>query len=147
MARRITLAILLMTGNVIADDTLRPSWLLGCWASLVPGSSVIESWELVDDEMHGISMAGADVLERLHIGTDESGALVLTASPKGQATARFKLIGVSDEEVVFANPDHDFPQRIIYRLVGDDRMLGRIEGKIDDEERVVEFPMKKIECV
>ena len=56
------------------------------------------------------------------------------------------MVSLGDREVVFGNSDHDFPQRIIYRLTSDEDLLGRIEGTIDGEERAVDFPMKKIDC-
>ena len=53
---------------------------------------------------------------------------------------------LSDREVIFENPDHDFPQRVIYRLISDEDLLGRIEGMIDGKERAVDFPLKNIDC-
>ena len=84
--------------------------------------------------------------EFIRIVEQEGGGLQFIASPSGQNTARFSLFSLSDREVIFENPDHDFPQRIIYRLMSDEDLLGRIEGTIDGKERAVDFPMKKIDC-
>ena len=64
----------------------------------------------------------------------------------GQSTTGFTMTIVTNREVIFENPDHDFPQRIIYRLVSDEELLGRIEGTIDGVERAADFPMKKVDC-
>jgi len=56
------------------------------------------------------------------------------------------MVSVNDREVIFENPDHDFPQRIIYRLLSDEDLLGRIEGTINGKARAVDFPMKRTEC-
>jgi hypothetical protein len=49
-------------------------------------------------------------------------------------------------EVVFENPEHDFPQRIIYRLIANGKLLGRIEGVVDGTERSADFPMTRSDC-
>ncbi len=60
--------------------------------------------------------------------------------------AQFDLLSLTDNEVVFEIPEHDFPQRIAFRLNGAGILLGRIEGKIDDQTIVVDFPMTGIRC-
>ena len=84
--------------------------------------------------------------EYLRIIEDEDVGLVLIASPSGQETASFSLLNMSDNKVVFANPKHDFPQRIIYRLDDQGNLFGRIEGAIDGTARAVDFPMNRISC-
>jgi Domain of unknown function (DUF6265) len=41
------------------------------------------------------------------------------ASPRGRAATPFRLKEARDKYVVFENPEHDFPQRIIYWLEKD----------------------------
>ncbi|MGH8854313.1 MAG: hypothetical protein ACREWI_08545 [Telluria sp.] len=43
---------------------------------------------------------------------------------------------------MFENPAHDFPQRIIYRRVGDTGLHARIEGK----GKGIDFPMRRTAC-
>jgi len=74
------------------------------------------------------------------------GKLVYVALPSGQKEAAFTQLRLSDTEVVFENPGHDFPQRIIYRLEGGIRLLASIEGMQKATLRKVEFPMKRISC-
>ncbi len=84
--------------------------------------------------------------EFMRIVEQDNGGIEFMASPSGQGTTSFLMVSVNDREVIFENPDHDFPQRIIYRLLSDEDLLGRIEGTIDGEERAVDFPMKRTEC-
>ncbi len=65
------------------------------------------------------------------------------ASPSGQAGATFSSIALTDSTVVFANPRHDFPQRVLYTLRGDS-LLARIEGTRKGSVRGVDFPMQKV---
>ena len=50
--------------------------------------------------------------------SEEDGKLVYIAQPNGGAPVRFPMISQGSREVVFANPAHDYPQRIAYRREG-----------------------------
>jgi hypothetical protein len=47
------------------------------------------------------------------------------------------------QKVVFENPDHDFPQRILYWLEDADVLRARIEGTEDGENRGVEWTFRR----
>ena len=81
----------------------------------------------------------------MRIVQEENGEIFFVAQPSGQKEARFKLTSVSEREVRFENPTHDFPQRIIYRRDAD-TLLGRIEGISNGKERAVDFPLKRVSC-
>jgi hypothetical protein len=48
--------------------------------------------------------------------------------------------------VTFANPAHDFPQRIVYARAGDGSLLARIEGERDGQLSSIEYPMQRVAC-
>ena len=50
------------------------------------------------------------------------------AQPGGQPPTRFALVEQTDRRVVFANPSHDFPQRILYWLDDAAALHARVEG-------------------
>jgi hypothetical protein len=83
--------------------------------------------------------------EFLQIRDSTSGGLEYVANPSKQSEAIFSLLRLSESEVIFENPEHDFPQRIIYRLRGN-TLLGRIEGELNGEVRAADFPMKRVDC-
>lgn len=58
----------------------------------------------------------------------------------------FKLVRNGPREAVFENPEHDFPQRIIYRLESDGALFARIEGVVSGKEKGRNFPMKRGAC-
>lgn len=64
----------------------------------------------------------------------------------GQEEASFKLVKLEKNLAVFENPEHDFPQRIIYKLEDGETLKARIEGKSKGKERGVDFPMKRVAC-
>ena len=54
--------------------------------------------------------------------------IAYVAQPGGQPPTRFALIEQADRRVVFANPAHDFPQRILYWLDDAGALHARVEG-------------------
>lgn len=81
----------------------------------------------------------------------ENGKLVFTATPSGQQTASFTSTSVTDTSFVVENPQHDFPQRIIYRRRGADSFTARIEGPAGaggsgTATRGIDFPMQRTGC-
>jgi hypothetical protein len=54
-------------------------------------------------------------------------AVYYVARPRGQGETAFRRVESGAGRVVFENPDHDFPKRIMYWRDGD-RLHARIEG-------------------
>ena len=126
-------------------------WLAGCWSQDGREAGSVEQWTApAGGTMLGMSrtVSGGKTVafEYLRIVEQEDGWFGLIASPSGQETARFKMVGISENEVVFENKEHDFPQRIVYRLIGNGKLLGRIEGIVDGAERGADFPMTRTNC-
>jgi hypothetical protein len=125
------------------------AWMAGCWR--------LESATRVVDEMW-MAPAGGVMLgtgrtvvkgravehEFMQIRED-AGRIAFVARPSGQAEASFAAITIGEREVIFENPAHDFPQRVIYRRDGTG-LTGRIEGTQDGKPRFADFPMRKVTC-
>jgi hypothetical protein len=127
------------------------AWLKGCWSLNRNGRETTEHWlRPAGGTMLGISRTVADrktvEFEFTQIRQDEKGDIFFIAKPSGQPEATFKMIKGSAHEVIFENPQHDFPQRVIYRLQGDGALLGRIEGVSKGKEKSVDFPMTRVRC-
>ena len=58
----------------------------------------------------------------------------------------FTSVAVSDSMAVFENPEHDFPQRIIYRRSAADSLHARIEGPRNGQVRGVDFRYGRVSC-
>jgi len=84
--------------------------------------------------------------EFLQLRSDDNGDLHYVAFPSGQKETWFKLVKFEDERAVFENPEHDFPQRIIYAHKEGGSLLARIEGMSKGKPRSVDFPMQRIDC-
>ena len=136
----------------VADDAALLEWLAGCWERRSADGVYEEQWMApLAGEMFGVSrtvMKGKlSGFEFLRISLDtESGDVRYTAMPSGQATTVFTLVSlVAGQRLVFENPAHDFPQRIIYSINGDE-LLARIEGERNGKTRGVDFRMQRVRC-
>ncbi len=149
LACLISLAAMPLAASSASIDEL--AWLSGCWAATNQEDGSGEYWmPPAGGTMLGVSRMISDgqtvAFEFIRIVATDDGGLVFIASPSGQNTTGFALVSVNDHEVIFENPDHDFPQRIVYRLLSEEELLGRVEGTINGSERAIDFPMQKIAC-
>lgn len=127
------------------------AWLAGCWQRSGEGWQTVEHWMKPDGgTMLGMSRTvvrdTTREFEFLQLQADENGDLYYVAFPSGQKETWFKLTELENNRAVFENPEHDFPQRIIYALKGDGSLWARIEGVSKGKLRGVDFPMQRIDC-
>ncbi|MES2757073.1 MAG: DUF6265 family protein [Pseudomonadota bacterium] len=143
--------VCLPAGAQAAAGVGRLSWLAGCWSAEKGEAGSGEQWM---QPAAGTMLATARTVKngkvadyefmRIHEGAE--GRLLFTAIPSGQKEATFTELRSSESEIVFENATHDFPQRVIYRRIGDARVLASIEGMRKGALRVVEFPLVRSKC-
>lgn len=107
------------------------AWLAGSWVGSADGVEMEEHWTAAKGGtligLHRDIAGGKTVsFEFLRI-EEQDGGLVYISSPKGAPPTPFRLVESGPTRAVFANPSHDFPQRIIYWKDGAD-LRARIEG-------------------
>ena len=83
--------------------------------------------------------------EYMRIERRDDGLYFVSRPKENAEDTSFKLIRSTLDEVVFENKEHDFPQRVIYKLQGE-KMTGRIEGTMNGKERGIDFPYKRVKC-
>lgn len=138
--------------NAQADsDSLNAlSWLAGCWEGGSGIRKTFEQWMKPEGgTMIGMSRTVVGEKTREYefiVIREQEDGIYYIASPSGQKGTSFRLMRVDDHEAIFENPEHDFPQRISYRRVGDDSLHARIEGNSKGTMRGVDFPMKRAHC-
>ncbi len=128
----------------------RVAWLQGCWIQSSPRRTIEEHWMPPrGNSMIGMgrTVRGDSLVEFEVVVVRERGSdLVYEAHPSGQASAEFVAESLGVASVVFANPTHDFPQRVGYRRVGADSLIGWIQGSMGGQDRKIEFPYSRTEC-
>lgn len=127
------------------------AWLAGCWEANLRGREVSEQWMkpgggIMLGMARTVSQGKAAEFEFTQIREDKDGAIFYVAKPSGQAEASFKLIKLENKGVVFENPEHDFPQRIIYRLQPDGSLFARVEATVKGQLRGIDYPYQRAKC-
>ena len=140
---------LLMSLGLTSQPAPAPdlSWLAGYWLSCDGGREVSETWSDPRARVMAnttITVAdGRATVETARVAVTDGG-LAFHAQPDGQPPARFPLIEADGTQVAFADPAHDFPQRIRYSRDGD-VLTARIEGEVDGRTQGVEWRYRKAE--
>jgi hypothetical protein len=127
-----------------------PEWLAGCWR-MEQGAVVVEEQWMLPRAGSMLAMSrttrGSETIGfELVVLRARDGDLQYEARPSNQPTAVFVLSEWTDSSVVFANPDHDFPQRIGYLRIGDDSLRAWTGGTVDGSERAIAFPYARTAC-
>jgi Domain of unknown function (DUF6265) len=122
----------------------------GCWENRNSGQVYEEQWmRPAGDMMLGMSRTLKDgkavTFEFVQIQTRADGTFYI-ASPSKQEKTEFKLTSFDNNVAVFENPDHDFPQKVVYKFLGEDSLEAWIEGTQHGKSSKVEFPMTRVQC-
>ena len=128
------------------------AWLSGCWEmnAKEKGLVITEQWMkpaggLMIGAGRTVKSGKAVDHEFLRIVEEANGIFYVAKPTANKEETRFKLAKVSANELVFENPAHDFPQRVIYKLSGD-KLDARIEGTMSGKLRGMVFPYTRIKC-
>ncbi|MFZ1699985.1 MAG: DUF6265 family protein [Pyrinomonadaceae bacterium] len=148
-------ALSILALPVLAQDTKQNatalSWMSGCWETTGTGLATTERWgKATDNLLIGTSQTvrgtKSVAFEFLRVINNGNGLIYVAQPSSAKESTSFPAVRMSANEVVFENPTHDFPQRVIYRLDKPDSLFARIEGKQGEKEMGIDFPMKKVPC-
>ena len=127
----------------------KAAWLIGTWNNQLATDTVTETWQRQSDSSFvGASSfkgKGASSEERIVL-TQTGGHLLYVPTVSNQNAGQpvtFNATSVSEKELVFENPAHDFPQKISYRQITDDSLVAEVSGMINGKMESQSFPMKK----
>jgi hypothetical protein len=126
-------------------------WIVGCWKSTNSKYDAREQWMPPNGKMmvgmsHTVSEGKTIGYEYIRI-EESDGKLVYIANPSGQEEASFYQAEITDKKMVFVNPDHDFPQRIIYYLLNDGSIHARVESEKDGKLKGFDIFMERVDCL
>ncbi len=131
-----------------AQELVDIAWLAGSWVERKDGTVTEETWLPPGGGMmiavnRTVAPGKRTTFELLRIESRD-GRPVYVASPGGQSPTEFKSIEATATRVVFENPAHDFPQRILYWREDSDILFARIEGKIQGKERARQWRFERM---
>lgn len=165
IVRILTTVAVAFAGSVIAQAqavTAKPdqakltvaelAWMAGCWEMKdeVLGRTVLEQWmKPAGGLMLGMSRTTvkdkANAWEFMRLEEREGKVHFVARPSQNTSDTAFALVRFGLDEAVFESPEHDFPQRVIYRRRGE-FLTGRIEGTVNGKDRSIDFPMKRLAC-
>lgn len=137
--RRLTLLLSLVLALPLCAETKLDdlSWMTGHWAATIDGVEMEELWSSVNGGvmlgLHRDISKKRTSFEFIRIAETKDG-IVYLAQPGGRPPTPFKLNESTANRVVFANPEHDFPKRIIYWL-HESQLCARVEGDGESAEQ------------
>jgi hypothetical protein len=147
---RVWIFFLIAYGASAQESVDGLNWLAGCWDGSTEKQERVEQWmKPSGNMMMGMSrtVRNGQIREyeflRIH---QRDGAIYYTANPSGQREASFRLIRLTEQEAIFENAEHDFPQRIGYRLESGGMLTAWIEGTINGKDKKIDFPFRKTDC-
>jgi hypothetical protein len=114
-----------------------PEWMAGTWMTEDGATWSDEVWtDARGGLMLGIARTGfgprLDSWELAQIRQRPDGTIAFVAQPRGKDASEFPMVLVSEEAIEFANPAHDYPQRIRYWRQG--KLLMAEISKIDGSQ-------------
>jgi hypothetical protein len=127
------LAALIMIGTAAASEVpaALPGWMAGAWQQ--EGADGVWADEYWTPPRGGMMIGAARmgrgealaIFEHTRIVRKADGTLSFFAQPRGGAVAEFPMVAAGEAMIEFANPAHDYPQRIRYW-----REDGRLKARI-----------------
>lgn len=147
-----------LNASVVEGQGLKPTlsslgFISGCWEINEPDKKLLvtEQWMKAEgNAMLGMSRSlrkgKLSGFEFLRIVDRDNEIYYISKPSQNKVETAFRLLRLLESEVTFENLKHDYPQRIIYRLVSENNLDARIEGTQGGKMRSVNFPFKRVVC-
>lgn len=143
----------LILGTLIQTDSGKleiAEWLIGTWENQTPRGTIYEEWS--HSGTHEFSARSYRIAEndtivfetiRLVAAGQELHYIPTVRNQNEGQPVVFKSEKLEENHMLFANPEHDFPQYISYTRIGADSLVAEIYGKINGQDRRMAFRMRK----
>lgn len=124
----------------------KAEWFIGEWGNKSAEGELTERWKKENDSVYfGESyfvVGEKDTVFGEHVSLeDKNGKLSFIVTVPGQndeLPVTFVMTSSTDNQIVFENPKHDYPSKIVYKKVGNDSLVAEIfgvkKGKVASEK-------------
>lgn len=129
----------------------KAEWLIGEWGNASPEGELTERWKKENDsvfkgESYFVTGRKDTVFAETVVLEENKGKLgytVTVPNQNNQKAVRFEMTSITESQIVFENPKHDFPTKIIYNRVGNDSLKAEISGTKNGKPASEKFAMKR----
>jgi len=129
----------------------KAEWLIGTWENKTPKGSVYETWDKTNEtEFAGksyiVNEKDTIAFENIRLVQEQDGLyyIPIVKNQNNGLPVRFATKTISETQLVFENPQHDFPQIITYTKINANSLVAEILGVKNGKERKQTFPMKRV---
>jgi len=154
MKKLVLLASLLLVISCKKDnlaDKLNPAqWIIGSWEQKTDKGILTESWQRQNDSVFVGSCYFINESDTLHSETilleQRADSITYSANVKGQNNDKavpFRLTTANTNSLVFENPAHDYPQKIVYQKSKSNGLLVTISGILHGKKSVEKYNFSK----
>jgi len=132
-----------------APGPVLPGWLEGEWETGKSDGFTGETWTTENDTLmsgkgltqtHGVVMVTEEIA--IFISQDEMFYRARVPDQNEGKAILFKATYSDHDHLVFENPDHDFPTRIVYKLKSNNSLEINISGRDEKDSRTIELQKK-----
>jgi Domain of unknown function (DUF6265) len=128
----------------------KANWFLGEWENLTPEAHFKENWVRKNDSTFTgqsivIAKKNTVFFENIILEQKKDSLLYIVSvkDKNKEKPVSFYLTSASDTKLVFENPKHDYPNKIVYAKITNDSMLATIFGSQNGKQHKEAFPMKR----
>ena len=127
------------------------NWLIGRWENNSAEGNLSEFWAKANDstllgESYFVIKNDTVFGEKVELMQRSNDFIyeARVAKQNGEKPVPFKLTKSSETEMIWENPAHDYPNKIVYQRVGNDSLVAQIFGTKDGKAKNEFFKMKKV---
>lgn len=134
-------------------DKLKPLHGLagGTWQMKTKKGFICERWtktNAIELKSIGFKVIGADTTIEEKVRVIKKGSdIYYIPTVSGQNEGKevyFKLTSTTNGEYIFTNPEHDFPQRVVYQFINADSLHAYVDGQYKGKYVKQDFHYKRV---
>ncbi len=126
-------------------------WLAGRWEHAMADATAFEEWTQADDgslKGKGGYVKGTDTMTYEVLSIERSGDDILyiptVMDQNDGKPVPFSLTMAANDSFVFENPAHDFPTKITYVRLTDNKLVATISGEVNGAAHSEQFELTRV---
>jgi hypothetical protein len=132
------------------SEIKKANWLIGSWQNISENEISTEIWEKKNDSLFtakSFVIVKHDTVFEETISVEQKGNTVYyipkVKDQNGGKAVEFLLAASNEDQLVFENLKHDFPQKISYTKIAHDSILAEISGIEEGKQKSILFPFTR----